>query len=319
MQSVGTGMLGRLSDALFADNYTVNAFSVDSTLIPLEGRQHEGIKVAVNSKVGFQKFNPTAKRIDNIVNENFDWLNGMHGPYSSIFGETWSSSVHKSIDLVNRLHKVQQNVRSKANFPDSDLGRQLALISKLIASKDCRGSNRDVFFVETGNYDHHDKLDISLKQEFDILNDGLEAFIDEMKSLPGNVWDNLAIVVSSDFGRTLTPNSKGGSDHGWSGNTFMIGGSINGGHILGEFPDNLTENSLLNVGRGRLIPTTPFEAPWNAIIQWLGVVNEDEIDKILPNRKSFPKTTLFEKEQVFVEMESISSECKGEGNVVFCT
>ena len=235
MQSVGTGMLGRLSDALFADNYTVNAFSVDSTLIPLEGRQHEGIKVAVNSKVGFQKFNPTAKRIDNIVNENFDWLNGMHGSYSSIFGETWSSSVvsvrlsilafssiflfqaiilirvpnlftskffkHKSIDLVNRLHKVQQNVRSKANFPDSDLGRQLALISKLIASKDCRGSNRDVFFVETGNYDHHDKLDISLKQEFDILNDGLEAFIDEMKSLPGNVWDNLAIVVSSDFGR----------------------------------------------------------------------------------------------------------------------
>jgi hypothetical protein len=54
------------------------------------------------------------------------------------------------------------------------------------------------------------------------------------------------------FLRTLTANSKGGSDHGWSGNTFMLGGSINGGHILGTYPNDLTRDSPLDVGKFHL-------------------------------------------------------------------
>lgn len=71
----------------------------------------------------------------------------------------------------------------------------------MIASKDCRGSNRDVFFIETGNYDHHAQLESSLQREFKELNEALKTFVKEIKSLPDNPWDDLAVVVSSDFGR----------------------------------------------------------------------------------------------------------------------
>lgn len=69
----------------------------------------------------------------------------------------------------------------------------------------------------------------------------------------------------------------------------------------------------------------PFEAPWNAVIQWLGITNEDEIDEILPNRKSFPEAMLLnkndlfvDKENKFVDEESSVNECNGNGQTVSC-
>ena len=47
---------------------------------------------------------------------------------------------------------------------------------------------------------------------------------------------------------TLSANSGGGSDHGWSGTSFMLGGNIKGGRILGNYPDDLTSDSPLDIG-----------------------------------------------------------------------
>jgi len=55
-----------------------------------------------------------------------------------------------------------------------------------------------------------------------------------------NAWNDVVIMTGSDFGRTLTPNSRGGTDHGWASNGFMMGGSIKGGVIHGRYPDDLT-------------------------------------------------------------------------------
>ena len=71
----------------------------------------------------------------------------------------------------------------------------------MIASKDCRGSNRDIFFVGTGGYDHHANVIPNLEIEFEDLNEGLTSFVNEMKSLPNDIWNDITVVVSSDFGR----------------------------------------------------------------------------------------------------------------------
>ncbi len=75
------------------------------------------------------------------------------------------------------------------------------MVSEMIASKDCRGKNRDIFYVETGKFDHHADVIPSLEVQFEALNEGLSSFISELKSLPNDTWNNVAIVVSSDFGR----------------------------------------------------------------------------------------------------------------------
>ena len=58
-----------------------------------------------------------------------------------------------------------------------------------------------------------------------------------------------------------------------------------GGRILGEYPSDLTEKSQLNLGRGRIQPTTSWEALWNGIAQWFGITDENDLDVVLPYRK----------------------------------
>jgi hypothetical protein len=51
-------------------------------------------------------------------------------------------------------------------------------------------------------------------------------------------------------------------------------------------------------GNGRAIPTTSWDQIWNGIAQWYGV-EEMDMDQVLPNRKSFPKPSLFTKSDLF--------------------
>ena len=44
----------------------------------------------------------------------------------------------------------------------------------------------------------------------------------------------------------------------------MLGGSLNGGKIMGTFP-KLSSDSDHWLTRGRMIPTSPWEAVWNGV------------------------------------------------------
>jgi cullin-associated NEDD8-dissociated protein 1 len=106
-------------------------------------------------------------------------------------------------------------------------------------------------------------------------------------------------VITSDFARTLTPNSGEGTDHAWGGNYFIMGGAVNGGIIHGEYPSDLTDDGPLSIGRGRLIPSMSWESVLNPIAQWMGVQTEQELNYCLPNRIT-TGTKLIQKEEVFV-------------------
>ena len=41
-----------------------------------------------------------------------------------------------------------------------------------------------------------------------------------------NVWNNITVIQTSDFGRTLNPNGGDGTDHAWGGNYMMMGKCI---------------------------------------------------------------------------------------------
>ena len=115
-------------------------------------------------------------------------------------------------------------------------------------------------------------------------------------------WVQVAVATLSDFGRTLTSNGRG-TDHAWGGNHVVMGGEVRGGQMLGAYPSTLAESDAnpLNIGRGRLIPTTPWEAMWNGLAEWFGVSN-DEMDTVLPNKHRFDASNphhLFSREQLF--------------------
>ena len=89
----------------------------------------------------------------------------------------------------------------------------------------------------------------------------------------------------SDFGRTLRSNGRG-TDHAWGGNSFVMGGPVDGGKIYGTFPD-LTLDSNADVGYGgRLLPTTSVDQLFAELLRWFGVSSAD-LPYILPNIANF--------------------------------
>ena len=62
------------------------------------------------------------------------------------------------------------------------------------------------------------------------LDHALGGFADALKSM--GMWDKVVTFTQSDFGRTLTSNGDG-SDHGWSGLQFVLGGAVQGGQMVG--------------------------------------------------------------------------------------
>lgn len=110
--------------------------------------------------------------------------------------------------------------------------------------------------------------------------------------------DSVTTVVGSEFGRTIAPTSILGSDDGWGGNYFVFGGDVQGGRIVGEYPDSFLESYYRNIGRGRFIPSRSWDSLWFGVAQWFGIADQLDLDQVLPNSHNqgcnlFADTDLF--------------------------
>ncbi len=143
----------------------------------------------------------------------------------------------------------------------------------------------------------HSELEAPLIERLDTINGALEAFTEEMKDHQ-QIWDDVAVVVVSEFARTLHENSSNGTDHAWGGNYFLASGSAAGGKILGSYPGDLS-NDGPDVVEGVVIPKHSWESLWNGIAQWFGVSTGNDLTSVLPNRNSFPN--LWTSTEIFKE------------------
>lgn len=71
-------------------------------------------------------------------------------------------------------------------------------------------------------------LSRSLRQ----LNAGLTTLREEL----GAVWQHSAVLVVTEFGRTVRPNGSGGTDHGTATCSLLLGGAVRGGRVLADWP-----------------------------------------------------------------------------------
>lgn len=176
-----------------------------------------------------------------------------------------------------------------STFPDTGLGRQLAMVARLIRGRGTLGAKRQVFFVSMGGFDLHDNLIANQPGLMKQLSDALAAFYRQM--VAQGMADKITAFTASDFGRTLASNGDG-SDHGWGGHHFVLGGAVKGKQIYGT-PQvvSINNDSKLagydgHVGQGRLIPTTSVDQYGATLASWFGVPAGD-LENILPNLKNF--------------------------------
>jgi uncharacterized protein (DUF1501 family) len=87
-------------------------------------------------------------------------------------------------------------------------------------------------FIDVGGWDTHvgeGAAQGALAGNLSSLGKGLQAFSQSL----GTEWNNTVVVVLSEFGRTFRENGSRGTDHGHGTVYWVLGGSINGGTILG--------------------------------------------------------------------------------------
>jgi uncharacterized protein (DUF1501 family) len=73
----------------------------------------------------------------------------------------------------------------------------------------------------------------------------------------GNVWADTVVLVATEFGRTARANGTGGTDHGTGAVAMLLGGPVQGGRVLTDWP-GLAQGQLLD-GRD-LRPTLGLDA-----------------------------------------------------------
>ncbi len=94
--------------------------------------------------------------------------------------------------------------------------------------------------MELGGWDTHAAQAARLAGPLRQLDAGLLALRDGL----GEAWQRTAVLVMTEFGRTVRGNGTGGTDHGTGAAAFLAGGAVAGGRVLADWP---------GLGGGRLL------------------------------------------------------------------
>ncbi|WP_068546049.1 DUF1501 domain-containing protein [Thalassotalea crassostreae] len=143
----------------------------------------------------------------------------------------------------------------------------------------------DCAMLEVGGWDTHNNQLYRLKRQLQQLDQGIQALQKEL----GDDWDNTAVVIASEFGRTAKENGTGGTDHGTGGAMFVLGGAVSGGEVLGEWP-GLAEEQLF---KGRdLQPTTSTFSWIGAVLQQHWQLSNQQVEAIFPGNAPYKHTMI---------------------------
>lgn len=129
----------------------------------------------------------------------------------------------------DEIRTIAARVQNQATYPASQLGTSLQLVAKLIGG----GLPTRIYYVSQGGYDTHTNQIATQQRLLGDLGDSTKAFVEDMKT-QGNL-PRVLVMTFSEFGRRVTENANGGTDHGAAAPMFIVGNKVNAG-LLGAYP-----------------------------------------------------------------------------------
>ncbi len=210
--------------------------------------------------------------------------------YTNLLAQTFSTKKKQALDAYQSFAAASAPaLPNGVTFPNTYVGQRLAMVARAIQGRAALGATRQTFFVQWGGWDHHDNVLDNQAVMLPQISAAVGAFYNALVAL--GVQNNVTLFTASDFGRTLTSNSRG-SDHAWGSNQLVVGGAVNGKRIFGHYPDLAVnpdvgaEVNPLDTGRGRFIPTTSCDEFFAELALWLGV-QPYQLASVLPNIGNF--------------------------------
>jgi len=135
-----------------------------------------------------------------------------------------------------------------------------------------RGIGTKVFWLSTGGYDTHSGqggAGGAYGNLMGTLGDGLAAFYGDVRNQ--GLLGSTTVIVFSEFGRRISENGSGGTDHGAAGLMIALGGMVRGG-LYGTAASLAPGSPTLENASGDVRYETDFRSVYARLLeQWLGV------------------------------------------------
>ncbi len=175
-------------------------------------------------------------------------------------------------------------------FPSTSTGSQLRTVAQIINVSTQLGLSRQIFFITLGGFDTHTTQASQQDALFSELSPAVATFNNCMGQM--GLDQQVTTFTSSEFGRTLMPNTAGGTDHAWGSHHFILGGAVQGGDVYGTFPALVLGGNDDANNRGALIPSTAVDQYSATLAQWFGVQGLQSMQVVVPNIAAFPASNL---------------------------
>jgi uncharacterized protein (DUF1501 family) len=121
-----------------------------------------------------------------------------------------------------------------------------------------------VYYLSLGSFDTHVRQQAQQERLFKEMNDAVGAFTEDLKKQ--GRFNDLLLFTFSEFGRRVSQNASGGTDHGTANNMFLIGGGLKRAGLLNELPD------LSDLNEGDLKHKVDFQRVYATVLRkWLQV------------------------------------------------
>lgn len=245
---LNTGWIGRFLDAN-CDGMEHNAVEIDDTLsLALKGEAIKSMALKDPTKLYKATHNPMFKSVaDSRPADEAD-------PMVSYLYKTAAETVSSAAYIYNRT-KVYT---SAAQYPNTDFANRLKTIATLINS----GVDTRVYYAALSGFDTHVNQNGRQERLLTQYAEAVAALIEDLEAR-GN-FDRTMIMTFSEFGRRVSENASGGTDHGTANNVFVFGKKLKQIGFLSSVPD------LKSLDEGDLIFQIDFRSVYATLLnRWM--------------------------------------------------
>lgn len=244
-----TGWIGRYLDATCKNcSMAHQAVEIDDMLSQaLKGENIKGMAVMHPKKLYTILHNHYFQKISKGAQDHVD-------PSLNYLYKTLAEST-SSIDYLYSKSKIYS---STTTYPDNKFAGQLKTVAELINS----GSETKVYYTSLSGFDTHVRQQPQHERLLSIYAESVHAFVSDLEK--NNRFQNVLIMTFSEFGRRVTQNASGGTDHGTANNLFIIGKNLKRKGFINDAPD------LNRLDQGDLIYSVDFRSIYATVLDtWL--------------------------------------------------
>lgn len=246
---IATGWVGRYLDAQCSGcDHPTQALEIDDMLsLAMKGKDLKGIALTDPGKL----FKTGDEKFFRQISETHE-----HGEAAADY---LYKTLRQTLSSTDYIYQQSRRYITSETYPASPLAKNLKTIASLILSD----INTKVYYASLGSFDTHINQHAQQKRLFIELNDAIRPFVNDLKK--NNRFQDIILMTFSEFGRRVSQNASGGTDHGTANNMFFISGALKQRGLINDLSD------LSGLDNGDLKYTVDFKSVYATVLnKWLG-------------------------------------------------